>query len=222
MASFHLWNSLFVIVYYLVNFGDYIWQTGHSNWVTWSFVQVRHYAQCSSHRTPRIHYDSSRLKTIRKSLAKQRLPQYLWQKLGDLRIRKQFRSRKKHHFGWDFVWAVGPPMDHNVLSEWGSCGYFCGQPALELKPQVSIIEHSTNSIHLAHKHSLITVHGRRITCCCGCLRSSNNLHHLVLVYTRLCGVPDRSTHAGGVCTFVHSEIPCVRGSQQWVYLDQTP
>lgn len=76
--------------------------------------KVRHYAQCSSHRTPRIHYDSSRLKTIRKSLAKQRLPQYLWQKLGDLRIRKQFRSWKKHHFGWDFVWAVGPPMDHNV------------------------------------------------------------------------------------------------------------
>ena len=114
MAFFHLWNSFFVIVYYLVNFGDYIWQTGHSNWVTWSFVQVRHYAQCSSHRTPRIHYDSSRLKTIRKSLAKQRLPQYLWQKQGDVRIRKKFRSWKKHHFGWDFVWAVGPPMDHNV------------------------------------------------------------------------------------------------------------
>jgi len=190
MAFFHVWNSLFVIVYYLVNFGDYIWQTGHSNWVAWSFVQVRHYAQCSSHLTPRIHYDSSRLKTIRKSLAKQRLPQYLWQKLGDLRIRKQFRSWKKSHFGWDFVWAVGPPMWTTMSIRMGFLWLLLWAASFWIK--ASGVNHSTNSIHLAHKHSLITVHGRRITCCCGCLRSSYNLHHLVLVkgnYTRLSGVP---------------------------------
>lgn len=54
--------------------------------------------------------DSSTLKTIRKSLPKRRQPQYLWQKLGDLRIRKQFRSRKKRHFGR----AVSLPVDFNA------------------------------------------------------------------------------------------------------------
>ena len=89
---------------------DFIWRTGHLNWVTWSLVQVRHYTQCSSHLTQRTHYDSSTLKTIRKSLPKRRQPQYLWQKLGGLRIRKQFRSRKKRHFGR----TVSIPADFNA------------------------------------------------------------------------------------------------------------
>ena len=44
----------------------------------------------------RLCYSSSVLKSIRKTQPKQRLPQHLWAKLGDLGIRRKFRSRRQH------------------------------------------------------------------------------------------------------------------------------
>ena len=57
-----------------------------------------------------LSYSSLELKTIRKSKPRERLDPDLWVRLGELGIRKPFRSRRKKLIGTGHV-CIGPPVD---------------------------------------------------------------------------------------------------------------
>ena len=157
---------------------------------------------------PTIVYSSSELRLIRKTQPKQRLDPVLWGRLGDLGIRKRYRSKRG---GWKLYL---PRLTTGIPSPEELPPAPCNLTSSNLRiPSVL----STNVRSLRNKmdelQAVVDVNNPDIVCITESWLKPDIPDSTVRLSKYILFRRDRPTHAGGVCTYVNSDIPCLRVSE---------
>ena len=163
---------------------------------------------CSS--LPTIVYSSSELWLIRKIQPKQILDQVLWGRLGDLGIRKWYRSKRG---GWKLSVNLHrhttgipspeelPPAPCNLTS----CNL--GIPSV-LSTNVRSLRNKMDELQ-----AVVDVNNPDIVCITESWLKPDIPDSTVRLSKYILFRRDRPTHAGGVCAYVNSDIPSLRISE---------
>ena len=94
--GFNFRTTFLTVIYLFARLVNYWLTSGHISDSSASSNTSRHLGSLSAQpfTKARRGYTASRLKAMRKVQPKQHLCKDLWQKLGDLRVRKKFRSKR--------------------------------------------------------------------------------------------------------------------------------
>ena len=205
-TSSFTWAPTLLFVYFYFKFTN-IWRHSSRRSFQLNGDRSGSHVDPGSFPSSRISYSSSYLKSLGKTMPKQRLSEELWHTLGSLGIRKPFRSRRKRRSsvdtGYPVVKSTGTPtasLDVDVQDSPSRvpCSLAPCVPNLmicnlrSLAPKVDELE------------CVMEFHGVDIACITETWLTNEIPDSHVSLKDK-----DRPSHGGGLVAYIRSSIPCV-------------
>lgn len=205
------------LLYFMVNLVDY-WVINNCHGSTSSSQRVRHLDYPSQRR---LLYTASQLKSFRKSEPKQLLSANVWGKLGELGIRKPFRSKRKlrkitsqnTELGLPVVSTGIPPDDDESIPTLNldiSDSICCNCRTDAVVPSLLICNVRSLMAKVDELECFVNLNNVDAVCVTETWLSTEIPDSCVAIQDFIIFRKDRATPCGGVGAYVNCAIPCKR------------